>query len=71
MKLHGRPNDLLKRLADDPAFEGVDMAAATDARQLIGRSAEQVDQFLAEVVEPIRRRYGDSGEEREELKVLA
>ena len=69
VKLHGRPNDLLKRLADDPAFEGVDMAAATDAHTLIGRSTEQVDQFLAEVVEPIRRRYGDSGDEREELKV--
>jgi adenylosuccinate lyase len=57
VKQHGRPNDLLDRLAADKAFAGVDVRAAVDARQLTGRSAQQVDEFIAEVVEPIRRRY--------------
>ena len=50
-------NDLIDRLAADPAFEGVDLAAVLDARQFVGRSPEQVDDFLATEVEPIRRRY--------------
>ncbi|MCG8449686.1 MAG: adenylosuccinate lyase, partial [Pirellulales bacterium] len=53
----GRPNDLLDRLAGDEAFAGVDLEAAVDAAKLTGRSAEQVDEFLAEVVEPIRQQY--------------
>ncbi|NOY28698.1 MAG: adenylosuccinate lyase [Planctomycetes bacterium] len=59
VKMHGRPNDLLDRLAGDEAFAGVDIAAAVDATQLVGRSADQVDEFLAEVVKPIRTRYAD------------
>jgi adenylosuccinate lyase len=57
VKQHGRPNDLLERLAADTAFAGVDLKDAVIARSLTGRSAEQVDEFLAEVVKPIRVRY--------------
>ncbi len=57
VKQHGRANDLLARLAADKAFAGVDLNAAVDARELVGRSPEQVDEFLAEVVGPIRKRY--------------
>ena len=53
VKQHGRPNDLLERLAADKAFAGVDLAAAVDASKLTGRSAEQVDEFLADVVGPV------------------
>lgn len=60
VKQHGRPNDLLVRLQGDPAFAEVDLAAAVDARKLVGRSPEQVDEFLAEVIEPIRQRYADN-----------
>ena len=45
-------------LRKDKAFAGVDLDAAVDPATLTGRSAEQVDEFLAEVVEPIRKRYG-------------
>ena len=69
VKGHGRPNDLLERLAADEAFAEVDLAAAVDASQLTGRSAEQVDTFLAEVVEPIRRRYADRPTSSGQLKV--
>ena len=48
-------NDLLERLARDEAFglSEEDMTSATDPSQFVGRSPEQVDEFLAEVVEPL------------------
>ena len=57
VKEHARPNDLVARLQNDPAFAGVDVSSAIDAPGLTGRSAEQVDEFLADVVKPIRQRY--------------
>ena len=57
VKQEGRPNDLLQRLADDELFAGVDLAGLLDASQFVGRSPEQVEQFLGEVVEPIRQQY--------------
>ncbi len=69
VKQHGRPNDLLERLAGDEAFAGVDLAAAVDASKLTGRSAEQVDEFLADVVGPIRERYAGRGAKQTELRV--
>ena len=69
VKQHGRPNDLLERLAGDQAFAGVDLAAAVDASKLTGRSAEQVDEFLADVVGPIRDRYAGRGAKQTELRV--
>ena len=69
VKMYGRPNDLLERLAADKAFVGVDVAAAVDAKRLTGRSAEQVDEFLAEVIQPIRSRYAGRGADEVELRV--
>lgn len=45
----GEPNDLAKRLADDPAFPlGMDeISAELDPKLHIGRSVEQADRFLA------------------------
>jgi adenylosuccinate lyase len=60
VKEQGGANDLVDRLKGDKAFAGLDIDAAIDPDKLTGRSAEQVDEFLAEVVAPIRTRYGDS-----------
>jgi adenylosuccinate lyase len=49
-------NDLLERLRGDPAFAGVDIVRIA-AENLAGRSAEQVEEFLAQEVRPIRERY--------------
>jgi adenylosuccinate lyase len=57
VKQHGRANDLLARLAADEAFANVDLSAVVEPHKLVGRSPEQVDEFLAGVVEPIRERY--------------
>jgi adenylosuccinate lyase len=61
----GEPTDVLIRIAADPAFAGVNLEAALEPRQYVGRAPEQVDEFIAEVVAPIRARYtrGDAGEE--------
>ncbi|HEY1064712.1 MAG TPA: lyase family protein, partial [Pirellulales bacterium] len=70
VKQHGLANDLLDRLSRDKNFAGVNVAAALDASQFVGRAPEQVDEFLAEHVEPIRARYRDQlGGQAAELRV--
>ncbi len=58
VKEQGGRNDLLDRLAADPAFAGVDLAARVNPSQFVGRAPQQVAEFVAEVVEPIRAKYG-------------
>jgi adenylosuccinate lyase len=69
VKHEGGANDLLARLAADPAFAGVDMQAALEPRQYVGRAPEQVDEFLRDVIAPIRERYGESGDSDAEVRV--
>ncbi len=70
VKEHGLQNDLLQRLETDPAFAKVDLNGALDASRFIGRSPQQVDEFVTEVVGPIRQRYaGELGGAAEELRV--
>ncbi|HTV46851.1 MAG TPA: adenylosuccinate lyase [Phycisphaerae bacterium] len=57
VKEHGLPNDLIDRLKADSAFAGVDLNDVMDPKQYIGRSVEQVDEFIAQTIEPIRARY--------------
>jgi adenylosuccinate lyase len=58
VKEQGGENDLIDRLKGDQQFSGVDVDAATDPKTLTGRSKEQVDAFLRDVVAPICERYG-------------
>lgn len=57
VKLHGRPNDLIQRLAADPAFEGVDLTGALNPKRYVGLAPQQVDAFLKTVVRPALARY--------------
>jgi len=68
VKTEGGSNDLLARLSFDEAFADVDLGATLDPSQFVGRAPEQVDEFVAEVVEPIRRKYG-KGAGPEEVRV--
>ncbi len=61
VKNAGLPNDLLDRLAQDQAFQGIDLQAALEPAQFVGRAPEQVDDFLAEVIAPILEKYGTGG----------
>ena len=50
-------NDLLELLGADPAFARVDIAGVVAQGAFTGRAAEQVDEFLAEEVEPALAPY--------------
>jgi adenylosuccinate lyase len=69
VKQQGGENDLIARLKSDRAFDKVDVDAAIDPATLTGRSSEQVEEFLAEVVAPIRARYGDTQTAATEVRV--
>lgn len=63
-------NDMLERLAADPAF-GIpldDLRAAADAHRFVGRAPAQVDEFLDEEVAPWLAR-DRSGAEVEDVRV--
>ncbi len=53
----GSPAELFELLKADPAFAGVDFAAVLDPKQFVGRAPQQVEEYLREHLEPIRRRY--------------
>ncbi|HSZ55549.1 MAG TPA: adenylosuccinate lyase [Tepidisphaeraceae bacterium] len=71
IKQHGKPNDLLQRLQGDPAFAalGLEWEQLMNPTQFTGRAAEQTEQFVGVVVEPIRSRYSAHLDESIELKV--
>lgn len=68
VKQQGESNDLLERLQGDPAFAGIDLQQVADPAGLVGCAPQQVDKFLAEVVQPLREKYGH-GTPGDELRV--
>jgi adenylosuccinate lyase len=69
VKQKGAGNDLLARLQGDAAFAGVDLGEMLDPARFVGRAPEQVDEFLKEVVGPIRKRFPKSSAPRADVKV--
>ena len=69
VKQLGRPNDLIDRLKADPAFSTVDFVNVLSPTDYVGRAPEQVDEYLAEVVKPILRRYRKALNRKVELSV--
>jgi adenylosuccinate lyase len=65
VKQEGLENDLLERLKNDPAFHPpalrgeLDGEGLMDPMKYVGRSVEQTERFVAEVVGPLRERYGE------------
>lgn len=61
VKEQGLPNDLIKRIADDPLFGLTEneIMANMDARKYVGRSPVQVTEFLNNEVQPVLARYSD------------
>ena len=55
VKDEGKENDFLQRLAEDPLFVAVkdDLQNLCDPQLFIGRATEQVDEFLAECIDPL------------------
>jgi adenylosuccinate lyase len=57
------PNDLIKRIAADPAFAKAPIAAVAqdlEASHYVGRAPEQVDEFLHDVVDPLVARLPET-----------
>lgn len=59
VKLHGLPNDLIKRLKADDAFAEIDIDSLLDPKTFTGRARQQTDEFLADQVAPVRKQYAD------------
>ncbi|MCC5824246.1 MAG: hypothetical protein JJU44_13270 [Planctomycetes bacterium] len=69
VKQEGLDNDLLDRLKKDPAFKSkarggqldhdLNWDNLMDPMQYVGRSVEQTERFIREVVDPLRERYAD------------
>lgn len=70
VKQEGLDNDLLDRLKGDknfwskarggPLSAELDWEGVMDPMKYVGRSVEQTERFLKEVVEPLREQYGDA-----------
>ena len=70
VKEEGADNDLLQRLSTDPAFSKVDLTRVLDASQFVGRAPEQVDAFVNNIIDPIRRQHADTvRQEAEQVRV--
>ena len=62
VKDEGKPNDLLERIAADPAFglTKEDVMKHLDPADYIGCCPQQVDRFLAECVQPVLDKYPEA-----------
>jgi adenylosuccinate lyase len=69
----GEPNDLLARLASDPAFRGVPAAALQaelNPSHYTGRAARQVTEFIEEYLQPLLSRARPLAAEAEAAEVV-
>jgi adenylosuccinate lyase len=57
-------NSLVTRLKADPAFADVNVSEALNPSQYVGRAPQQVDEFVSQVVGPIRAKYRPIGPPR-------
>jgi len=69
VKQQGKPNDLIDRLKADPAFAKINFASVLNPKAYTGRAPEQVNEFIADVVTPIRRKYRKELNRKVELNV--
>jgi adenylosuccinate lyase len=55
VKGEGKPNDLMERIAKDPAFAAVHskLDSMIDPKLFVGRAPQQVDEFISEEVDPV------------------
>jgi adenylosuccinate lyase len=69
LKAGAARNDLLDRLRAEQLLAKVDFDAVLAEGHFVGRAPEQVDEFIAEQVEPIRKRYRAALGQRGEVNV--
>lgn len=61
VKQHGKDNDFLDRVRADPYFNPIidELQSLLDPSTYIGRSAEQVTEFISDEVQPVLYKYKD------------
>ena len=69
VKRFGKHNDLIARLNSDMAFAKVDFEKVLNPRAYIGRAPQQVDEFIRDVVAPVRKKYRKELTRKVELNV--
>lgn len=71
VKIHGKENNLLDLIAKDSMFQlsHEELVQTMDPSQYIGRSAEQVEEFLKEHIYPILEKYKDKLGQKAEIYV--
>ena len=69
VKLHGKPNDLLELLKRDSAFKNVNLDKLLSPSAYVGRSSQQVDNFIKSFAQPAVVRYSQSAGKTATLKV--
>ena len=71
VKAEGKDNDLLELIAADPAFnlKLEDLQKTMDPHRYVGRSPQQVTDFLKECVAPVLEEYRDQLGEKAEINV--
>jgi adenylosuccinate lyase len=62
VKNEAGPNDLIQRLREDRLFRtmNIDWDSILNPNLYVGRAPEQVDRFIQQIVEPIRKRHADA-----------
>ena len=69
VKKLGKPNDLIERLKDDPAFAKVDFKKVLKPDDYIGRASQQVDEFITQIAKPALKKYRGKLHKKTEFKV--
>ena len=71
VKEEGGKNDLLERIAADPAFgvSNEDLKRIVKPEKFVGRAPEQTFEFIREIVEPVLGKYQNVSDEKEEINV--
>lgn len=71
VKMEGKENDLVERIKADPYFAPIlpDIERLLDPKTFVGRAPQQVQEFLAEEVEPVLAKYDGQLDVTVELKV--
>jgi adenylosuccinate lyase len=69
VKKFGKPNDLIERLKNDSAFAKTDFRKVLNPKDYIGRAPQQVDEFIKDIVTPIKRKYRRELNRKVELHV--
>ena len=69
VKKLGRKNDLVDRLRKDPTFANLDFGKILNPKHYIGRAPQQVDEFITDIVTPVRNKYRKQLNRKVELNV--